>query len=100
MTDEKKIGLLEMIMFLEQEAEDIDTWERVLTKEGKPVYPKMFRRRTILRKVIATLELLKSHEAKFVELVKRGRRDRVSVKPSPQPTNETQASSSENLSSD
>lgn len=66
---EKKIGLLEMILFAEQEAEGIDVWETVYQNDKQALPSKMAHRRTMLRKIIATLELLKMHEQKFVELV-------------------------------
>ena len=53
-----KADLLEMILFLEDEIGDIDTWERVLHSEGEPLYPKMKRRRQILRQAAATLILV------------------------------------------
>ena len=77
---EKKIGLLEMILFAEQEAEGIGVWETVYQNDKQALPSKMAHRRTMLRKIIATLELLKMHEQKFVELVKRGRGDRASVR--------------------
>lgn len=72
--EEEKVGLLDMILFLEAEADDIDIWERVLRSEGEKLYTKMARRRAVLRRVIATLELVKMHESAFIDLVKSERR--------------------------
>lgn len=72
--EDEKISLLEMILFLETEADDIDIWERVLRSEGEKLYTKMARRRAVLRRVIATLELVKMHESAFIDLVKSERR--------------------------
>lgn len=68
-----KADLLEMILFLEDEIGDIDTWERVLHSEGEPLYPKMKRRRQILRQAAATLILVREHQAKFTALVMESR---------------------------
>lgn len=64
-----KIGLLEMILHIEDEIGDIDIWERVLNSEGEPVYPTMAARRVILRKIVATLELVKMYEEPIKGLV-------------------------------
>jgi hypothetical protein len=68
-----KADLLEMILFLEDEIGDIDTWERVLHSEGEPLYPKMERRRQILRQVMETLVLVREHQTKFVAIIKEAR---------------------------
>lgn len=72
---EDKIDLLDMIIHIEDEIGDVDTWERVLRSEGKGLYPRMARRRAILRRVAATLELVKLHESEFRALVIKARKE-------------------------
>ena len=73
MSADKKISLLDMIIFAEAEIQDIDTWQKVLNSEGSPLYPGMERRRKIMRKIAATLELLKANEKEFVAIVQKNR---------------------------
>lgn len=76
---EQKISLLDMIVYVEDEIGDVDIWERVLHSEGEPLYSGMERRRAIMRRVLATLELVKMHEAEFRALVIKARRAAAAV---------------------
>ena len=73
MSEGKKISLLDMILYAEAEIEDANIWQQVLNSEGSPLYPGMERRRTIMRKIAATLELLKANEKEFVAIVQKNR---------------------------
>ncbi len=65
-----KVGLVEMILLAEQEAERIDTWETVLHREGSELDPGVARRRLISRKTVEVLELVLKFEDEIVQMVK------------------------------
>ncbi len=66
----KKAPLLDLILFVEAEIEDIDIWETVLKREGKKLYERMAWRRELLKRVASALELMKTHEKDFGNLVR------------------------------
>ena len=70
---EAKVSLLEMILAAESEVERIETWRNVLRSEGSQVDPGLARRQVVYRRMVATLELLKTHEKAFVAMVKETR---------------------------
>lgn len=65
----KKVTLLDMIVWAETEISDVDIWETSLKAEGKPLYAKMAVRRDMMRRIVRTLELVKTHEAGFLKLI-------------------------------
>lgn len=65
----RKIGLIDMVVYVEQQAQDVDIWEDVLRREGKPLYEGMVQKRVMFRKIAVTLELLMAHEKEFVAMV-------------------------------
>lgn len=68
-----KVGLLEMILWAEQEAERVDIWKTVLNREGQDVDPRIARNGLIAGKIAETLSLLKTHEREFVAMVRAAR---------------------------
>lgn len=57
-----KVTILDLILFCESELESIDSWERVLCAENKPLYPRKAKDRILLRKMVSLLEIVKIHE--------------------------------------
>ena len=84
----EKIGLLDMILFAEEIIGDVDTWEHVLHSEGEQLYPGMARRRDVMHRIAATLELVKAHEKKFVALVQEAQRQAMPPPERQKPTTE------------
>lgn len=70
MTDEVRVNLFDMILWAESEAERLESWIRVLSKEKQTVHPRIARNAIIARKIVDTLTLLKAHERDFVKMVK------------------------------
>jgi hypothetical protein len=69
-----KVGLLDMVLWAEREADRIDVWKTVLEREGKALDPGVARTGLIARRAQQTLELLMVHEQAFRDLVRAGRR--------------------------
>lgn len=70
-TVDKKIGLDQMIFFVEAEIGDADSWERVLGAEGKKLYESMAERRRICTALAKLLWTIKLNEQQFIETFKR-----------------------------
>lgn len=68
-----KVSLWQMILFVEQEIERCNTWERVLHSEGEALDPSIAARRTYFKKINQTLRLLEQHEQTFVQMVTASR---------------------------
>jgi hypothetical protein len=68
-----KIDLLDMILWAEAEADDVEIWRDVLRREGKDLWPAVARRGQIARKAVETLTLVKEFERDFVQMIKSRR---------------------------
>lgn len=87
-----KIGLPDMILWVAGEITRQESWEQVVTEEGKRLHPDVARRLAVARKTLETLELLVEFQRPFVEMVTAKRtRQRAEMKqvPTPKPPKAT-----------
>jgi len=71
---DRKVSLLEMILYCEREWEGCDVWAEVYKKEGKELPSGFAYRRLVNHSIHRTLELVKAHEREFVALVTAARK--------------------------